>query len=54
MKVYKSIDDYTNSKDAILTIGTFDGVHLGHAFVPVLAVAVQPSQPGQRWVSHCL
>ena len=30
MKVYKSIDDYTNSKDAILTIGTFDGVHLGH------------------------
>ena len=30
MKVYKSIENYKSLKESFLTIGTFDGVHLGH------------------------
>ena len=30
MKVYNSIDDYQSIKKSFLTIGTFDGVHVGH------------------------
>ena len=31
MKIYRSLDDYPrNSKGSVLTIGNFDGVHLGH------------------------
>lgn len=30
MKVYNSFDEFTKLPNAIVTIGTFDGVHLGH------------------------
>ncbi len=30
MKVYKSIEAYNNTEKSAITIGTFDGVHLGH------------------------
>lgn len=30
MKIYHSIYDYKNDLPCVLTIGTFDGVHLGH------------------------
>lgn len=30
MKVYRNINDFKPVKNAIVTIGTFDGVHLGH------------------------
>lgn len=30
MKVYKHIDNFLKLENAIVTIGTFDGVHLGH------------------------
>ena len=30
MQVYKNIDQLPEFKNAVLTIGTFDGVHLGH------------------------
>ena len=30
MKVYNNFDDYIKVPNAIVTIGTFDGVHLGH------------------------
>lgn len=30
MKIFHSINDFTSTKKTILTLGTFDGVHLGH------------------------
>jgi riboflavin kinase/FMN adenylyltransferase len=30
VKVFRDISEIKNFKDTVLTIGTFDGVHLGH------------------------
>jgi riboflavin kinase/FMN adenylyltransferase len=30
MRIYNNIDEFTAIKNAVVTIGTFDGVHIGH------------------------
>jgi len=30
MKIYRSLDDFSTVENAVVTIGTFDGVHIGH------------------------
>lgn len=30
MKIFKGLNNYNNTKASILTVGTFDGVHVGH------------------------
>jgi riboflavin kinase/FMN adenylyltransferase len=30
MKIYHGLDDFTRLKYAVVTSGTFDGVHVGH------------------------
>ena len=30
MKIFNNIQSYSSEKESILTIGTFDGVHIGH------------------------
>lgn len=30
MRIYNNIDEFTAVKNAVVTIGTFDGVHIGH------------------------
>ena len=38
MKIYNSIYSFISSKKTIITIGTFDGVHLGHQFILIKLV----------------
>lgn len=33
VKVYKSIEEFQNTENAVVTTGTFDGVHLGHQHI---------------------
>lgn len=33
MKIFHSLNDYNTRKKAIITIGTFDGVHIGHKLI---------------------
>ena len=33
MKIYNSLDDFKVDCKTIVTIGTFDGVHLGHRYI---------------------
>ncbi|WP_329807202.1 bifunctional riboflavin kinase/FAD synthetase [Flavobacterium facile] len=33
MKIYTSINDFSTSKKTIVTLGTFDGVHIGHTAI---------------------
>jgi riboflavin kinase/FMN adenylyltransferase len=33
MDIFHSLDDVTHHPDHVLTVGTFDGVHLGHRFI---------------------
>ncbi len=42
MKVYSSISSYKNTQPSVVTIGTFDGVHIGHqAIISQLLTAAE-------------
>jgi len=30
LKIYRSIDEFSGAQNVVLTVGTFDGVHIGH------------------------
>ena len=30
MKIFREISDINTSENSVLTVGTFDGIHLGH------------------------
>lgn len=33
MKIYQCLDDYEFQENAVVTVGTFDGVHMGHQMI---------------------
>lgn len=45
MKVYKSIEKIVYQENSLLTIGTFDGIHLGHQ--KIISNLVQEAQEGK-------
>lgn len=46
MKIFKSISDFNCPKNTILTLGTFDGVHLGHR--KILERVIQNAENGNE------
>ena len=44
LKIFHSINDFTSTKKTILTLGTFDGVHIGHR--KILEKIIQKAQDG--------
>ncbi len=47
MKVFKSLSEVEKNKDTVLTLGTFDGIHLGHKKI-IEGVIEKASQTGGR------
>lgn len=45
LKIFHSINDFSSSKKTILTLGTFDGVHIGHK--KILEKVTQNTQEGK-------
>ena len=45
MRIYYSLDDFTRLKYAIVTSGTFDGVHLGHQKIIQRLVEIKEKDP---------
>ena len=47
MHIYHHISEITNLKNAIVTIGTFDGVHLGHQKIIKRLLEIKQQQGGE-------
>ncbi|MBK5284678.1 MAG: bifunctional riboflavin kinase/FAD synthetase [Bacteroidia bacterium] len=50
MKQYKSIEEFGRKGNAVVTIGTFDGVHLGHRKIITRLCALASEQQGESVV----
>lgn len=46
MKIFNSINDFRSSKKTVLTLGTFDGVHIGHR--KILEKVIQKTENGKE------
>ena len=46
MKIFHSINDFRSTKKTILTLGTFDGVHIGHK--KILERVIQNTENGEH------
>lgn len=47
MKVYSSIDEFPGLKKAVVTIGTFDGVHAGHRHIISKLISIAKEEGGE-------
>lgn len=47
MKIYNHIDDFTKISNAVVTIGTFDGVHIGHQKIITRLLEVARQKKGE-------
>lgn len=55
MKIFHSINDFVSSKKTILTLGTFDGVHIGHRkILEKLTQNTDPDTSGGKYESLVL
>ncbi len=47
MKIYKNIDEFRKIHNAVVTIGTFDGVHIGHQKIISRLIEVAKQKKGE-------
>jgi len=47
MKIYRSLAEVEHNPNSVVTVGTFDGVHLGHAYVLSQLFSIAEAQKGE-------
>ena len=52
MKVFRSFDIPNNYLDAVIAVGNFDGLHLGHQKVILEAKKISEEKKKKAWSSY--